>query len=220
MCVFNRTLLSSSFFFFFFFLMIRRPPRSTLFPYTTLFRSLCGELGRSRFRRHRCVASLGAGIRRHLSVLHGRRAGAFFRRSKPGVRVFAAATLVSIHSRHFVRLVAPHQRTNVSRRPCRYSKQEMTRRKDLRELIAIASSVLDRSISHHGRDDEAAINKRQACYLLFSMAATILTTTFFSPLSFAIRSSTRATLRLTHVGSTLSACASVPTESSVKLRPT
>src|SRR5256885_13165188 len=26
---------------FFFFLMIRRPPRSTLFPYTTLFRSWC-----------------------------------------------------------------------------------------------------------------------------------------------------------------------------------
>src|SRR5256885_12131494 len=29
----------------FFFLMIRRPPRSTLFPYTTLFRSLAFELG-------------------------------------------------------------------------------------------------------------------------------------------------------------------------------
>src|SRR2546425_8783638 len=29
----------STFFFLFFFLMIRRPPRSTLFPYTTLFRS-------------------------------------------------------------------------------------------------------------------------------------------------------------------------------------
>src|SRR3989337_2866476 len=28
--------------FFFFFLMIRRPPRSTLFPYTTLFRSVRG----------------------------------------------------------------------------------------------------------------------------------------------------------------------------------
>src|SRR2546427_8565947 len=28
-------------FLFFFFLMIRRPPRSTLFPYTTLFRSRC-----------------------------------------------------------------------------------------------------------------------------------------------------------------------------------
>src|SRR5438477_12736350 len=32
-------LLNSAFFFLFFFLMIRRPPRSTLFPYTTLFRS-------------------------------------------------------------------------------------------------------------------------------------------------------------------------------------
>src|SRR2546430_11328501 len=31
------------YFFFFFFLMIRRPPRSTLFPYTTLFRSRLGE---------------------------------------------------------------------------------------------------------------------------------------------------------------------------------
>src|SRR2546430_13758958 len=28
---------------YFFFLMIRRPPRSTLFPYTTLFRSLVGR---------------------------------------------------------------------------------------------------------------------------------------------------------------------------------
>src|SRR6266704_2204826 len=36
------------FFFFFFFLMIRRPPRSTLFPYTTLFRSRGGPLARSR----------------------------------------------------------------------------------------------------------------------------------------------------------------------------
>src|SRR6266481_6076910 len=36
------------FFFFFFFLMIRRPPRSTLFPYTTLFRSgwCCSFRGR------------------------------------------------------------------------------------------------------------------------------------------------------------------------------
>src|SRR5436305_10951696 len=29
----------SIYYFFFFFLMLRRPPRSTLFPYTTLFRS-------------------------------------------------------------------------------------------------------------------------------------------------------------------------------------
>src|SRR2546422_9725714 len=36
--------------FFFFFLMIRRPPRSTLFPYTTLFRSLIGEPGVGKSR--------------------------------------------------------------------------------------------------------------------------------------------------------------------------
>src|ERR671926_1243777 len=43
---------------FFFFLMIRRPPRSTLFPYTTLFRSIphshpprYGEMGGSDPRR-------------------------------------------------------------------------------------------------------------------------------------------------------------------------
>src|SRR2546429_7713899 len=35
----------SQLYFFFFFLMIRRPPRSTLFPYTTLFRS---HIDRSR----------------------------------------------------------------------------------------------------------------------------------------------------------------------------
>src|SRR5438552_8849110 len=35
--------------FLFFFLMIRRPPRSTLFPYTTLFRS-SGSRGRSLMR--------------------------------------------------------------------------------------------------------------------------------------------------------------------------
>src|SRR5260221_6990308 len=32
---------------FFFFLMIRRPPRSTLFPYTTLFRSLLETSGKT-----------------------------------------------------------------------------------------------------------------------------------------------------------------------------
>src|SRR2546426_2404542 len=37
-----------SLFVFFFFLMIRRPPRSTLFPYTTLFRS---SLAKRRARR-------------------------------------------------------------------------------------------------------------------------------------------------------------------------
>src|SRR2546429_3439574 len=34
--------------FFFFFLMIRRPPRSTLFPYTTLFRSMADSRAAAR----------------------------------------------------------------------------------------------------------------------------------------------------------------------------
>src|SRR2546430_13466134 len=44
-------------YFLFFFLMIRRPPRSTLFPYTTLFRSL-------RIH-HELGAEAAADVRRH-----------------------------------------------------------------------------------------------------------------------------------------------------------
>src|SRR2546426_2407385 len=40
---------------FFFFLMIRRPPRSTLFPYTTLFRSTASGSSRRRSPRFRRV---------------------------------------------------------------------------------------------------------------------------------------------------------------------
>src|SRR5207302_9248203 len=51
----NFCLLSSSsyLFFFFFFLMIPRPPRSTLFPYTTLFRSPSGPPAREGGRTGR-----------------------------------------------------------------------------------------------------------------------------------------------------------------------
>src|SRR3982751_7087243 len=57
--------------FFFFFLMIRRPPRSTLFPYTTLFRS---DLGwrldpRVTFLNH---GSFGARSEEHTSELQSR----------------------------------------------------------------------------------------------------------------------------------------------------
>src|SRR3712207_9230971 len=71
---------------FFFFLMIRRPPRSTLFPYTTLFRSCrveidgSGEAGNPH--RHIVIAllepigpSCGVGLRRseeHTSELQSR----------------------------------------------------------------------------------------------------------------------------------------------------
>src|SRR5437870_7563318 len=41
--------------FVFFFLMIRRPPRSTLFPYTTLFRSRRRQRGHSRISAHKSL---------------------------------------------------------------------------------------------------------------------------------------------------------------------
>src|SRR5256885_13778146 len=55
-------------FLFFFFLMIRRPPRSTLFPYTTLFRSEVsgdrrGQAGRSEaVRFNALLPAFGRGI--------------------------------------------------------------------------------------------------------------------------------------------------------------
>src|SRR5204863_8812332 len=59
------------FFFFFFFLMIRRPPRSTLFPYTTLFRSRAHHVGQPRLRR---------------TIVHTVRAGQIARCAKTGRR--------------------------------------------------------------------------------------------------------------------------------------
>src|SRR3989442_11720572 len=65
--------------FFFFFLMIRRPPRSTLFPYTTLFRSLpprprgrcLGEAPRARLD-HRRAVDLRERSEEHTSELQSR----------------------------------------------------------------------------------------------------------------------------------------------------
>src|SRR6266481_6587439 len=59
MLVFPRGSISN-FFFFFFFLMIRRPPRSTLFPYTTLFRS-ADRARRRRVPRGRRLGRADAG---------------------------------------------------------------------------------------------------------------------------------------------------------------
>src|SRR2546422_6053163 len=53
---------------FFFFLMIRRPPRSTLFPYTTLFRSEIpgrAEPGPLLSQIHCRVSRSWGGVRRH-----------------------------------------------------------------------------------------------------------------------------------------------------------
>src|SRR5712664_4609251 len=67
-----------SLFFFFFFLMIRRPPRSTLFPYTTLFRSLLPRrIGLSAAKRMMMMARVieapeAKEIGRHTSELQSR----------------------------------------------------------------------------------------------------------------------------------------------------
>src|SRR2546427_6099865 len=62
--------------------MIRRPPRSTLFPYTTLFRSE-QRPGRAAHRRTLCGCEHPARRRGALWVEHRRRAvGGFIRRGR------------------------------------------------------------------------------------------------------------------------------------------
>src|SRR5260221_13531179 len=56
--------LSASFpYYSFFFLMIRRPPRSTLFPYTTLFRSIADE---KRMEAVPLQSKKGSGLEKHM----------------------------------------------------------------------------------------------------------------------------------------------------------
>src|SRR2546428_13007226 len=58
---------------FFFFLMIRRPPRSTLFPYTTLFRSLRRRRPAHTVRRCPDRGPLRGGLRERPDDLPGPR---------------------------------------------------------------------------------------------------------------------------------------------------
>src|SRR3989442_3179298 len=52
--------------------MIRRPPRSTLFPYTTLFRSwheeVLGGVDRREIRRERHAPRVGGGVERRVAA--------------------------------------------------------------------------------------------------------------------------------------------------------
>src|SRR2546430_7961034 len=69
-------------FFFFFFLMIRRPPRSTLFPYTTLFRSVVR-------RAHRVSRGL------HVRVHPRRRGGEAPARDRKSTRLNSSHSQIS-----------------------------------------------------------------------------------------------------------------------------
>src|SRR6185503_20512320 len=56
-----------------FFLMIRRPPRSTLFPYTTLFRSIiCVHRGAARNQRRATLQDVNDRSEEHTSELQSR----------------------------------------------------------------------------------------------------------------------------------------------------
>src|SRR2546425_11081181 len=76
-------------FFFFFFLMIRRPPRSTLFPYTTLFRSRLGEVepGSGSMNRWQASPARRAGSPRTLRRFAARRC--VFHQRRPSSLPFA-----------------------------------------------------------------------------------------------------------------------------------
>src|SRR5256885_3797336 len=85
----------------FFFLMIRRPPRSTLFPYTTLFRSRAEKMG--QLHREHCAAGLDDGDVRRLHGDH-RRPKAVRRHARGGDRSFDRADRKStrLNSSHLV----------------------------------------------------------------------------------------------------------------------
>src|SRR5256885_8355529 len=78
----------------FFFLMIRRPPRSTLFPYTTLFRSL-------NVREAVHVAGIAVGERSDLAIFVGRRC------NQPRIRIVRGASRQLRSEEHTSELQSP-----------------------------------------------------------------------------------------------------------------
>src|SRR2546429_7837334 len=88
------------YFFFFFFLMIRRPPRSTLFPYTTLFRSLLSGEGPRPARLGSCglAAALLGETRRDAAALvvdGGAHGGAHPHRDRKSTRLNSSHRYIS-----------------------------------------------------------------------------------------------------------------------------
>src|SRR2546425_5123268 len=131
-------------FVFFFFLMIRRPPRSTLFPYTTLFRSLRRVLA----KRDDCSVSL----RRAAIYLLGRRTDAEAMnlvmgaaRNDPDIRVRSEAL-------RFLAAMPGDQAISTI--------EEMARTPGNEQLQRAAISALGRSDSPRARQSLRAIIER------------------------------------------------------------
>src|SRR5947207_7597310 len=89
-CVFVDVVLRRAFvlMFLFFFLMLRRPPRSTLFPYTTLFRSLPALV-----RLRPCFPDGPDAI--HWPGRHGRNTGTWERQDRKSTRLNSSHTVIS-----------------------------------------------------------------------------------------------------------------------------
>src|SRR5215203_7286430 len=108
-------LLSYNFFFlFFFFLMIRRPPRSTLFPYTTLFRSRGAQGRRSSAGLREDVAEdlQGQPQRRRRNARRGHQN---LERELQGL-LARGESLLRATGRHYARRGRPHFRLAARRR--------------------------------------------------------------------------------------------------------
>src|SRR2546430_3982746 len=83
--------------------MIRRPPRSTLFPYTTLFRSLClayaGSQSTTSFHVCRYVNIVGDRKSTRLNSSHSQISYAVFCLKKKNITAQARGTRMSIYKR-------------------------------------------------------------------------------------------------------------------------
>src|SRR2546430_7135851 len=97
--------------------MIRRPPRSTLFPYTTLFRSLAARIrGRGARPRRRLLRDLGRRARRLLRLVFSRA------HEDPVTRVAAAERL----DRQSTRLNSSHSQISYAVFRLKNNKQATT----------------------------------------------------------------------------------------------
>src|SRR5256885_7310461 len=81
--------------FFFFFLMIRRPPRSTLFPYTTLFRS--GGRGMTQSPQPQAILTFP-----HLRVQNANAISSPLTHGFPSITAFTDRKSTRLNSSHLV----------------------------------------------------------------------------------------------------------------------
>src|SRR2546426_6770203 len=75
--------------------MIRRPPRSTLFPYTTLFRSVHGDRARRERRRPGVRGAGDRGVGGRTAGGRGGRAGGAARRDRKSTRLNSSHLVIS-----------------------------------------------------------------------------------------------------------------------------